>query len=150
MSLVIIYDETKILLAMKKRGFAAGRWNGYGGKVRSGEGIEQAAIRELEEESSIKANGLIQRGKLTFTFEDGSDELEVHLFRAEDYVGEPQETEEMKPKWFLYSDIPYTEMWADDVYWMPQFLQDKNIRGTVHFNNPKDQQILTNTIESYE
>ena len=38
--------KDKVLLAMKKRGFGAGKWNGVGGKVKDGETIKQAAIRE--------------------------------------------------------------------------------------------------------
>ena len=40
--------KDKVLLAMKKRGFGAGKWNGVGGKVKDGETIKQAAIREQE------------------------------------------------------------------------------------------------------
>ncbi len=36
---------TEICLAMKKRGFGMGRWNGVGGKVEKGEAIEDAALR---------------------------------------------------------------------------------------------------------
>lgn len=34
---------TLVLLGMKKRGFGAGKWNGFGGKVQPGETIEEAA-----------------------------------------------------------------------------------------------------------
>mgnify|MGYP001560708223 FL=1 len=36
MTLCIIHQHSKILLGMKKRGFGAGRWNGFGGKLLSG------------------------------------------------------------------------------------------------------------------
>ena len=35
---------------MKKRGFGAGKWNGFGGKVEPGETIVEAAVREVKEE----------------------------------------------------------------------------------------------------
>lgn len=44
-----------VMMGMKKRGFGVGKWNGFGGKVEAGESNEQAAIRELEEESSVVA-----------------------------------------------------------------------------------------------
>ncbi len=47
------YSDGSVLLGMKKRGFGAGKWNGFGGKVEKGESNTQAAIRELEEESGI-------------------------------------------------------------------------------------------------
>lgn len=44
-TLAFVLDAGKILLGMKKRGFGAGRWNGFGGKVHPGESIEAAAKR---------------------------------------------------------------------------------------------------------
>src|SRR3989344_2677464 len=49
-TLCLLVKEDKILLAMKKRGFGAGKLNGVGGKVKNGETIEIAAIRETGEE----------------------------------------------------------------------------------------------------
>jgi 8-oxo-dGTP pyrophosphatase MutT (NUDIX family) len=43
LTLCIIHKDSKILLGMKKRGFGAGFWNGFGGKVKEGESIEEAA-----------------------------------------------------------------------------------------------------------
>jgi hypothetical protein len=45
LTLVLIRDKCRVLLGMKKRGFGAGRWNGFGGKVEAGETIVQGAIR---------------------------------------------------------------------------------------------------------
>lgn len=36
LTLLLIQQANKILLGMKKRGFGAGRWNGFGGKVETG------------------------------------------------------------------------------------------------------------------
>lgn len=35
----------QVLLGYKKRGFAQGRWNGFGGKVQPNEAIEDGAVR---------------------------------------------------------------------------------------------------------
>ena len=35
----------QVLLGYKKRGFAQGRWNGFGGKVEPNETVENAAVR---------------------------------------------------------------------------------------------------------
>lgn len=149
-TLVIIYDKEKILLGMKKRGFGAGRWNGFGGKVHEGESLIDSAKRELREEAGIVADDLQNRGKLLFTFENETDDLEVNLFSANTFSKEPVETEEMKPKWFKINDIPYAEMWADDPFWIPLLLSGKNIVGGMHFDNPNNQTILTNSIQEDE
>ena len=44
-TLTFIRNGNNILLGMKKRGFGAGRWNGFGGKVDADETILQAAKR---------------------------------------------------------------------------------------------------------
>ena len=38
--LCFVYDEQRILLGMKKRGFGEWKWNGFGGKLEDGERIE--------------------------------------------------------------------------------------------------------------
>jgi len=45
LTLVFIIEPDRILLGMKKRGFGAGWWNGFGGKVQPDETIEEAAKR---------------------------------------------------------------------------------------------------------
>jgi len=49
LTLLFLIKEDQILLAMKKRGFGMGRFNGVGGKIEPGETIEQAMIRECQE-----------------------------------------------------------------------------------------------------
>jgi 8-oxo-dGTP diphosphatase len=33
------------------------------------------------------------------------------------FSGTIAESEEMKPEWFGADEIPFTKMWADDIYW---------------------------------
>ncbi len=145
LTLVLVEKEGQLLLGMKKRGFGAGRWNGFGGKVNEGETVEEAAVRETKEESNITPKALNARGVLTFMWQGRPDTLEVHVFKASNYDGEPQETEEMRPKWFNVSEIPYDEMWTDDKYWLPLYLAGKKFKGQFLFDD-KDQ-VLSHEIE---
>jgi 8-oxo-dGTP diphosphatase/2-hydroxy-dATP diphosphatase len=120
---------------MKKRGFGEGRWNGFGGKVEEGETIEEAAKREVLEEAGINDKDLNKKGVVDFEFLNDGSLLEVHIFKACDYSGSPVETEEMKPQWFDIIDIPFSEMWPDDLYWLPLFLKDKNFKGKFIFED---------------
>ncbi|MBI1755446.1 8-oxo-dGTP diphosphatase [Candidatus Azambacteria bacterium] len=133
LTLCFVYDSSRVLLGMKKRGFGAGRWNGFGGKVNGDETIEEAAVRELREESGIAPTNISQRGALTFVFTGDPVALEVHVFAVGEYEGEPHETEEMRPQWFLHSEIPFDLMWPDDRYWLPLFLARKKFEGEFVF-----------------
>ncbi|MDP1709589.1 MAG: 8-oxo-dGTP diphosphatase [Candidatus Komeilibacteria bacterium] len=135
LTLCIVHQGGKVLLGMKKRGFGAGRWNGFGGKVHEGETVEQAASRELLEEADIVAQILEPRGTLCFNFANEPDELKVSLFCIKEFSGEPKESEEMKPQWFNVDEIPFGKMWPDDIYWLPLFLEGKNLHGQFNFKD---------------
>jgi mutator protein MutT len=136
MTLCMVHQGNKILLGMKKRGFGAGQWNGFGGKLNEGESMHDAALREIQEEVGITPQDLDERGVLTFEFEQDPKVLEVHIFSVTKFSGEPVETEEMKPQWFDTDKIPFEQMWSDDQYWLPLFLQGKKFKGTFLFDKP--------------
>ncbi len=120
---------------MKKRGFGAGRWNGFGGKVQEGESVIDAMHRELFEEVGIEADNFQQIGVLDFTWKNKPEILQVHIFKADNFSGEPRESEEMRPEWFDVKEIPFVSMWQDDKYWVPLFLQNKNFQGKFLFDD---------------
>lgn len=136
LTLVIVKDKSQVLLGMKKRGFGAGRYNGFGGKVEESETILEAAMRELREEVGLTASALLPVGQLQFSFIDESPDLLVHLFTVEEYEGVVAETDEMKPAWFLINEVPYDEMWPDDRYWLPQVLSGQVCQGRFVFDKP--------------
>ena len=134
-TLCIPYKHPQILLGMKKRGFGAGRWNGFGGKVKDGEGIEKAAQREMQEESGIVIGALEKVGIMDFEFEGNPEILEVHIFCVKDFSGEMVESDEMKPEWFNINKIPFEFMWPADKLWLPMFLGGKKFKGYVLFKD---------------
>lgn len=135
LTLCVVHNNARILLGMKKRGFGAGRWNGFGGKVEPGETIEEAAARELEEEAGLRAKEISRRGTVTFIYNDDQTSMEVHIFSVTLFEGVPGETEEMLPQWFARDDIPLDKMWPDDKYWLPLFLAGKNFKGEFIFSD---------------
>jgi 8-oxo-dGTP diphosphatase/2-hydroxy-dATP diphosphatase len=145
LTLGLIYDGSRILLGMKKRGFGSGRYNGFGGKVEiaRGETIEEAVDREFLEECGITVLEKRKRGKIDFIFQGKEEYLEVNIYQILKYSGTPIETDEMMPEWFDVAKIPYEKMWPDDSYWMPKFLDGKNVSGTCWFKD-------MDTIERFE
>jgi len=130
--------EKELLLAMKKRGFGKGKWNGVGGKEDSEKGdinIVGTAMRETEEEIGVKIKKMEKVAVLSFYFPYKKEwDQDVHVFLVRDWQGEPAESEEMLPKWFKMNDIPYNEMWDDDKHWLPKILQGKKLKAKFIFS----------------
>lgn len=145
LTLVFVVQPGRVLLGMKKRGFGAGKWNGFGGKVQPGESIEDAARRELQEESGLTVDALEKIGNIKFEFVGETQLMDVHVFRADTYNGEPTESEEMRPQWFENDEIPFSQMWADDNLWFPLMLQKKLFVGYFKFQG--HEVILSHTLE---
>ncbi|MCB1175290.1 MAG: DUF429 domain-containing protein [Leptospiraceae bacterium] len=143
-----VLSGRQILLGLKKCGFGAGFWNGFGGKLEAGDkSLAAGAARELLEESHLEAQELTPRGRLTFTFA-GSDELLIgHVFGCRLFQGSARESDEMRPRWFAIEKIPYNKMWPDDIFWLPWFLDGYNFEAAFHFG-PNDQ-VLSQAVQIY-
>ena len=149
LTLVLLRKEAKVLLGMKKRGFGAGKWNGFGGKVEAGETVVEAAAREVLEECglTVKTEHLGETGPsiskflsawfylpeevglIEQEFEGDPVVLEIHVFQAMTFSGTVSESEEMRPEWFSETDIPFKQMWLDDELWYPYLLKNNKFKG---------------------
>jgi mutator protein MutT len=134
-TLLFLRRDNEILLAMKKRGFGAGKWNGVGGKIEPTETEEQALIRETQEEIEVTPIAYDKVAVIDFAFPDGTVDMQGHVYICTEWQGEPAETEEMAPQWFKLSNIPYDEMWQDDIVWLPQILKGRKLQGKFTFDN---------------
>ena len=134
-TLVFLRRDDEVLLAMKKRGFGAGNWNGVGGKVEAGEEVRAAAVREVQEEIGVTPLALESVARLTFRYPKGKiTEWDGYVYICTEWKGEPIETEEMAPRWFKLGDIPYEQMWADDPHWLPLVLAGKRVKAEFTFD----------------
>jgi len=131
----LINNKNQVLLIMKKKGFGNGKWNGPGGKVQNGESLEQAAIREVEEETGLKPIKPRQLGFIEFIWEHKPENNQkCHIFQTKKFTGKLCETEECLPKWFNLNKIPYDQMWEDDIYWLPEALAGEKIKYRFFFD----------------
>lgn len=127
-----------VLLGLKKRGFGAGFFNGFGGKVEASDAsVAAAAVRELAEESGLVAceAALRRCGTLVFHFDSNPQPWRVAVYELREWAGEAVETEEMAPEWTPEAAIPYDKMWADDALWYPHFLAGRAFQGTFWFRD---------------
>jgi len=116
-TICLLRKNDEVLLAMKKRGFGVGKWNGEIGVTPVA--IEQVAV-------------------LDFRFPDVPAEKnwdqQVVVFICNEWTGEFAESEEMLPKWFKISEIPYDQMWSDDVFWMPKVFSGQKVKAEFIFS----------------
>lgn len=111
--LVLIFAQERLLLM--RRGIAPylGCWAPPGGFVENGESLEQAAVREVEEEvgitlapSELIPNGIISLPAL--------NQIYVTFIAVLDRVLQlqPQLPEATDARWFGESEYPRAQMWA--------------------------------------
>jgi 8-oxo-dGTP diphosphatase len=132
-TLLFVIRDRAILLIRKKRGLGAGKINGPGGRLDSGETPMQGAIREVREELRVTPLGVRPAGELLFQFADGHS-IHGYVFAASDCDGVPQRTEEADPLWTPLDCIPYADMWADDRIWLPLMLEGRRFTGRFLFD----------------
>ena len=136
---IILKPSGEGCLAMKKRGFGAGKWNFSGGKVQPEERVEDGLIREVFEEFETKISQLRPVAILYFYFSDIPAEKgwnqKCYAYAADAWDGEPQESEEMLPKWWGRHEIPYHEMWQEDRSWIEPVLKGEVVTGYFLFTS---------------
>lgn len=139
-TLCVLVKDNRVLLGMKKKKLGKGKYNAFGGKVEIGETIEEAALRELYEETGGKLPGnygvhakeYCKVGEITYIFPDQPEHNQVmHIYLVKQWQGETKETDEMTAEWFSYDKIPYEQMWDNDKHWLPLVLEGKKIRGKI-------------------
>jgi 8-oxo-dGTP diphosphatase len=135
-TLCAIICDGRILLQRKAAGrFGEGKWNGAGGKLIPGETPVEGVIREVLEETGLRIREPRRHGVLDHYFGDKlTPAWSVHVFSATDFEGEPVGGEEGELRWFPMEEIPYGEMWDDDIHWLPLLLEGRDFDGAFYFN----------------
>ncbi|MBI2572261.1 NUDIX domain-containing protein [Candidatus Woesearchaeota archaeon] len=138
------------LAAKKPNQDQGGQWsyeNGYGGKVEASQTLEQAALDEVQKESTVVAvpEDLRYHGYIDFhvhkeLFGEGKGlDFRCHMYLLEKWQGEPQETSEMgPPRWYPVNNIPFDRMWPADRHWVEEVVAcGMNVYGEVYFKPEK-------------
>lgn len=146
-TLSLLIQDDKILLALKKRGFGSGKFNGIGGKIQNGETPEEAMVRETKEEINVTPTKYEKVGEILFDeyYQGQKTNILMHVYKVNEWIGNPCETEEMSPRWFNINTIPYAKMLPDDFYWLPLILKGEKI--SAYFNFDEEWNLLSKNID---
>ncbi len=131
-----VRKRNKILLQRKKKKlFGGGKWNAPGGKIKGNETPEEAAKREVSEETGLIIKSIASHGQLNFHFiNKAKPDWIVYIFSTDSFSGSPKANQEGMLKWVTIDQIPYDYMWPDDQYWLPLLLKNKKFKGDFWFD----------------
>ncbi|MDY4889448.1 MAG: 8-oxo-dGTP diphosphatase [Sphaerochaetaceae bacterium] len=128
--------KRQVLLIDKKTGLGKGLVNAPGGHIEPEETAVEAAIREYKEETDLDIANPQHVGTLHFQFLDGNTLL-GHVYFCEEFKGTIKETDEARGFWCPVSEIPYSRMWEDDRFWLPEALEGMKFSLVSIFDDEK-------------
>ena len=117
------------------RGISKGKWNAPGGKIEAGESPKENARREVREETGLRVRKLFYHGVIDF-FMGGGRKLDIrlHLFSTRQFQGRMTSTDEGEVRWFEATEIPFSEMWDDDKYWIQLMLAGSRFNAKFYYD----------------
>ncbi|MFF0744934.1 8-oxo-dGTP diphosphatase [Streptomyces sp. NPDC004111] len=134
----------EVLLGEKLSGPGTGKIVVIGGHLDPGESPEEAAVRELEEETGLRPSGdVLHVANLTFTFPEQRWDHSTPVFLATGLEGRLRECEEIRPGWYPADALPLHRMWADAAYWLPQALHGIRIKAAVTYTSGSREHVVT-------
>lgn len=126
-----IVENNKVLLFLIEYGSNNRKWTGIGGFVKDGEAPEDAVIREISEESSIK----VEKSDLQKYAEITYANLVLHVYLASKWNGKlvAKDASIKQITWFETTSLPYDQMFEDNKKWISHIFAGDKIR--VNGNN---------------
>lgn len=136
-----LVKEGKVLLGLRKKvslGLGEYLIAGIGGKLEEGETNENAFDREVKEEIGVQIVTKREMGQVKFIHINKPNWYQnVTIYVSDEWKGEPNETEPIKPIWFSKTELPIDRMWEDNNYWLPDVLNGKRVNGIFLYDQGK-------------
>ena len=124
-TLCFLKRNSQVLLAYIEYSPTDRKWAGIGGMVEENEALNNALVREINEETFIKVHSsdVKKVAELNWQFQ-------LNVFLCEKWTGEikVKEPSLKELKWFEINKIPYSEMHPGTDKWLPQILEGKYIK----------------------
>jgi len=115
-------DDCYLLLYRNKKpnDMNEGKWLGVGGHVEPGETIDEAAVREINEETGLIVNSINCVGEILFVNDDYEEMM--YVYETDDFSGEIKECNEGVLKWVPIKEIYSLPMWEGDKAFLPKII----------------------------
>ena len=112
-------DDCYLLLFRnkKKNDYNKGKWIGVGGRLEKDETPNQAAIREIKEETGLDVHSLSCAGEVLFINNDYEETM--YVYEITDFSGDLIECDEGELKWIPIKDMYDYPMWEGDKAFLP-------------------------------
>lgn len=128
-TLAFIRSEGKVLMVhrtFKETDENLGKWNGIGGKVERGEGVEEGMRREIMEETGLEVLEMRLRGTLLWNdFGPRREDWLAFVFIVDRFSGTPfKASDEGSLSWVPIEEIKNLPMWKGDALFMPLVFDD--------------------------
>ena len=120
-TLCYIRDDAKTLMLhrnKKQEDMHSGKWNGLGGKLEGGETPEACAMREIYEESGLRATDPQLKGFITFPNFDGQNDWYVFVYLFTRFSGSLIDSPEGELSWITDSELRQLNLWEGDRIFM--------------------------------
>ena len=129
-------DDCYLLLFRnkKKNDYNMGKWIGVGGHLEKGETPDQAAIREIKEETGLDVYSLSCAGEVLFINNDYEETM--YVYEITDFSGELLDCNEGELRWIPIKDIYKYPMWEGDKAFLPSLMNhEPYFRMEVRYKN---------------
>ncbi len=116
---VYLLKDNKMLFLVRNKAndkmHQQGMYLPIGGHVELGEGVEEAAIREVKEESGVKVNKVDLRGIIYLRSQNtGEYDNIIFLFTSRDFTGVPKSGREGKFEWVDKDELEKIKIYEGD------------------------------------
>ena len=121
-TLCYIRQSAKTLMihrVKKANDIHAGKWNGLGGKLEPGESPEECVVREVLEESGLRATRLHLKGFLTFPLFAANEDWYAFVFVVDEFGGELIDSPEGDLEWIDDDKLLSLNLWEGDLLFLP-------------------------------
>lgn len=115
---IFLIENDRVALVQRGKPPRKGAWSVPGGALELGESLEQAARRELYEETGLEASELIYLDTVELIARDEDDNIRHHYvlfdYAARWSSGEIRAGDDaMDAKWFDHSTISKIDLWSE-------------------------------------